>query len=232
MRNIRKILYLSTAVAMLAGCTVSYSSTPVSTQSHSSTSPADATMNAIRSAFFTQTAQAHLQNGDTPAAQATNTPAFATVAPTNAGDTTVATPTGGVVNSSTPATPVKTVAIVPTSTPGLPATYTVHKGETAYCIARRFNVDQFELLEINGKDATYQTQPDDVLKIPTTGNPFIGERTLKAHSAGMSYMVKADQINVYAVACYFGDIDPNRIIAANNLKAPYTLTPGQPIIIP
>ena len=67
MRKTNTLIYLVVAALVLAGCTVSYSGTPVSTQQHGATSPADATMNAIRSAFFTQTAQAHLQNGETPA---------------------------------------------------------------------------------------------------------------------------------------------------------------------
>jgi LysM repeat protein len=229
MRNSMKTVYLLVAVLMLAGCTVSYAGTPAATQPKSSTSAADATMNAIRSAFFTQTAQAHLQNGETPApVKATNTPGFATVAPTVAGDT----PAGTAAATPTAGPTATTAIVVPTSTPGLPAKYTVQEGETLYCIARRFNVDQVELMDINGMTANSLLSPDDVLKIPTTGNPFVGSRTLKQHTAGMSYSVKAGQDNVFAVACYFGDVDPNRIIAANNLKAPYALTAGQNIIIP
>jgi len=222
-------MYLVIAALVLAGCTVSYSGTPVSTQQHGATSPADATMNAIRSAFFTQTAQAHLQNGETPApAKATNTPSFATVAPTVTGGTGT-TPAA----ASATAQPTQNLAVsVPTSTPGLPATYTVHENETVYCIARRFNVDQAELMDINGMDAYSFLAPDDILKIPTSGDPFIGERTLVNHSSGMNYTVKTGQDNVFAVACYFGDVDPNRIIAANSLKAPFELNPGQIIVIP
>jgi LysM repeat protein len=232
MRNIKRIIYLLTAIGMLAGCTVSYSSAPTNgtaaaTHPHEATSPADATMNAIRAAFFTQTAQAHQQNGETPVPQATNTPAFETVAPTNAKDTPKATAT--LPKSSTPAA---TVPVVPASTPGLPATYTIHDGETAYCIARRFNVDQSELLSINNKPDNYLAMPDDVLKIPTSGEPFIGNRRLIEHTANMSYTVKAGQTNVYYVACAFGDVDPNRIIAANSLKKPYALTAGKKIVIP
>lgn len=232
MHNKQWILYLLTAALLLAGCTVSYSSAPAdgtaaSTQQHEATSPADATMNAIRAAFLTQTAQAHLQNGDTPVPQATNTPAFATVAPTSAQETPQATATLGKTN-----TPAATVPVVPTSTPGFPATYTIHEGETAYCIARRFNVDQTELLSLNDRTDDYLALPGDKLKIPTSGKPFIGERTLVEHTANMSYTVKAGQTNVFYVACAFGDVDPNRIIAANGLKDPFALTPGRKIIIP
>jgi LysM repeat protein len=229
MRNFKRLAYLLVAFGMLAGCTVSYSSAPTdgaATASLGATSPADATMNAIRAAFFTQTAQAHQQNGETPNPQATNTPAFATVAPTNAKDTPNATA------KPPEKTPAATQPVVPTSTPGLPATYTVHEGETAYCLARRFNVDQTELLSINGKPENYLAMPDDVLKIPTSGEPFIGERRLIEHTANMSYTVKAGETNVYYVACAFGDVDPNRIIAANGLKEPYTLAVGKKIIIP
>jgi LysM repeat protein len=233
MRNARWCISLVVAAGLLAGCTVSYSSSPVSTQHLGSTSPADATMNAIRSAFFTQTAQAHLDSGETPAPlQPTNTPSFATVAPTSEGGAAEETPaepeaTPGEVE----ATPAQ-AGTVPTSTPGLPSIYTVREGETIYCIARRFNVDQSELLDINGMTAGSFLAPNDELKIPSTGNPFVGERTLVSHSSGMNYLVKADQENVFMVACYFGDVDPNRIIAANNLQPPYELTAGQSIVIP
>jgi len=34
------------------------------------------------------------------------------------------------------------------------------------------------------------------------------------------------------VACYFGDVDPNQIIAANNLVSPYVLHVNQALNIP
>ena len=48
----------------------------------------------------------------------------------------------------------------------------------------------------------------------------------------MVYTVSAAYDTIYKIGCYFGDVDPNRIIVANNLKDPYTLTSGQKLIIP
>ncbi len=79
----KKAWYLFAMAGVLAGCTVSYSSPSNSagataTSGFSSTSPALATMNALRTAFIEQTAQSR---GLTPGGEATNTPSsFATVA--------------------------------------------------------------------------------------------------------------------------------------------------------
>ena len=40
--------------------------------------------------------------------------------------------------------------VAPTATPGLPASYTIQKGEFPFCIARRFNVNPNEMLQITG----------------------------------------------------------------------------------
>jgi LysM repeat protein len=212
---------------LLTGCTISYSNPPTGspkadgTSGFSSTSPAIATMNALRTAFIQQTAQAQ---GKTPGA-ATNTASFSTVAvtPTAGGqETPVTTPTV--------ATQAATLPSAATSTPGLPSTYKIHEGETIYCLARRFNIDPVDILEVN--DNNPDVYPDDMINIPSNGSPFPGERALHSHTPSMSFTVPADYDSVYKVGCYFGDVDPNRIIAANGLKEPFTLIPGQKIIIP
>lgn len=243
MKKTRIVLAIVLAAALLTGCTQSYgtqsTSAPTSGLPQASTLPAEATMNAIRSSFLTQTAaQAHASGGT---AAPTNTSAFATVAASPA----AATPTGnGYPPAATPAvntpaagtaaatTPAGTYPAVPSATPGLPASYTIHEGETAFCIARRFNVDPYELLDLNGKSSEYLAMPDDILKIPTSGKKFPGERALHPHTANMMFTVKAGQTNVFFVACYFGDVDPNAIIFANSLTAPYSVAPGQQLRIP
>ncbi len=122
------------------------------------------------------------------------------------------------------------VVIVPTSTPGRPATYTLMPGEFPYCIARRFNVNQAELLTLNGLTSTGLLQPDTVLSIPQTGNPFVGERSLVPHPG--TYTVSSTEDTIYKVACYYGDIDPTQIIAANSLISPYTLQINETLNIP
>jgi hypothetical protein len=46
-------------------------------------------------------------------------------------------------------TPTKTLMPFATSTPGKPASYTIHEGETCYCLARRFNINPDTLVSSN-----------------------------------------------------------------------------------
>jgi LysM repeat protein len=127
-----------------------------------------------------------------------------------------------------PATAVPQANLEPTEGP-LPTTYTIQKGEFPFCIARRYNVNQNELLALNGLGLNSQVVTGTTLKIPQTGNPFVTERSLKTHPAQYT-VVSGDTI--YTVACKFGDVGPDMIILANNLASPYTLTAGQTIQIP
>jgi len=232
MLKVKKVWYIFAVAGLMAGCTVSYSSPAgspgaASPSGSSSTSGALATMNALRTAFIQQTAQARGQNG-TPVAGATNTASsFSTVAvsPTVA----QSTPAAG---TPTVATQAATVPVVPTSTPGHPATYKIHEGENVYCLGRRFNINPGDILALNALGANDPIYPGDILKIPANGAPFAGERALHPHTANMVYTVSAAYDTIYKIGCYFGDVDPNRIIAANNLNDPYTLTSGQKLIIP
>jgi LysM repeat protein len=151
-----------------------------------------------------------------PTATATNTPGLFTQVP----------PTGAPTNTGIPGvTPIVTVATV---TPGRPATYTLMVGEHPYCIARRFNINPQDLLDLNNLDDGDVLQPGLQLKIPQTG-AFPGTRALHSHPA--QYTVTA-QDTIYRVACYFGDVDPTQIAAANGLTPPYALTPGRVLNIP
>jgi LysM repeat protein len=147
---------------------------------------------------------------------------------------TLVPPTGAATTPifiGTPAPGTTPIIIVPTATPGRPATYTLMEGEFPYCIARRFNVNQQELLDLNGLTSSGQgLQPGMQLRIPQTGNPFVGERALHPHPS--SYKVTSTDDNIYKVACYYGDVDPTSIIAANSLTPPYTLHLSQVLNIP
>lgn len=128
-----------------------------------------------------------------------------------------------------PATAVPTpVRLVPTEGP-LPKTYTLQKGEHPFCIARRFNVDQYELLSVNGLSTSSVVVAGDTLKIPQTGNHFQSDRALKNHPA--QYTVKSGD-TIYSIACAFGDVSPDMIALANNLSSPYTLSSGTVLNIP
>lgn len=172
--------------------------------------------------FATQTAMA-----ESGSVQATSTPT--SESPLPAGTESVAlpspTPTEVAPFLTTPA------GTIPTPVTSIPTTYTLKKGEFPFCIARRFNLNQYELLNLNGLSlAQGNSLPVGyTLQIPQTGNPFVGDRTLRAHPN--TYVVAGNE-TLYKVACIFGDVTPEAIIAVNNLAAPYTLTIGQQLSIP
>ncbi len=132
------------------------------------------------------------------------------------------------VPTITPMTGTTPVIVVPTATPGRPASYTLQAGEFPYCIARRFNVDPSDLLSLNGLTAGEILQPGQVLNIPQTGS-FPGTRALQSHPA--QYTVAVDD-TFYSIACTFGDVDPAAIAAANGLSLSSPLTTGQILNIP
>lgn len=125
--------------------------------------------------------------------------------------------------------PVVEIKDYPTPTPGIPKTYTLQKGEYAYCIARRFNLNPAELLALNGLGPATVISPGTVLKIPQTGNPFVTERAMIEHPT--TYTVQAGD-TIYTIACAFGDVSPDMIVLVNGLKEPYTLKVGDKLAIP
>ena len=135
------------------------------------------------------------------------------------------------VATSVPGTPA------PTSTPLVyvqptlgapPATYTLEEGEYPFCIARRFDVNQAELLTLNGLTPDSFFYAGQELKIPQTGNPFDGSRTLHDHPS--TYKIQSGD-TLYSIACYFGDVSPDMIALQNTLST-YDLPIGEVLIIP
>ncbi len=234
MSNVIRKLILLAAVAALAACTRSVGpggGTAVPTSPLGATSPAEATMNAIRSAFLTQTAQAHVASEASPVIAATPTFVSLATLPMTQAATSAATLPATTVGASPTVRPLATAtfAAIATATPGIPSSYTLKQDEFPYCIARRFNVDPEELLSLNGLSRTSLYYEGLVLRIPQTGAKFPGPRALIAHPA--SYVVKSGE-TIYMIACMYGDVDPNAIILANSLTSPYTLTPGSTIRVP
>jgi LysM repeat protein len=130
--------------------------------------------------------------------------------------------------ATTPGAGTTPVVLVPTATTGRPANYTLMPGEFPYCIARRFNVNPDDLLALNGISEGQVLQPGMQLRIPPTGS-FPGTRALHTHPA--QYTVMADD-TIYGIACYYGDIDPTSIAAANGLSLSTPLTAGKNLNIP
>lgn len=165
--------------------------------------------------FATQTAQVNPPVVIPSQVQPQNpTQASAYPAPTNVPGATEAT--------ATPATYVQ-------PTPGgPPSSYTLAEGEYPFCIARRFDVNQTELLNLNGLTSGSFVYEGQVLQIPQTGNPFDGDRSLVDHPTTYK-ILEDDTLNI--IACKFGDVSPDMIVLQNNLSNT-DLPPGEVLIIP
>ena len=214
----------STPPPATAGTTVAQPLTPNVTQNPMAILQQYATQTAIAAGGASLPTPTPIVAAQTPVSGATQAPLITPIV-------TFTPVPGSVLPSPTTAAaaPVPNV-VVPTSTPGKPATYTLQLGEYPYCIARRFNVNPEELLAVNGLNNNSVVQAGTVLKIPTTGNSFPGNAALIPHPA--NYTVKSGD-TVYSVACAYGNADPNQIIYANQLQAPnYPLTVGTAIFIP
>lgn len=232
MKQIRIFGMIAVAILLIGGlaaCTRSLSGVPeaspeVKTSSEAGGVVATDDIMAQLGAFATQTAM--VQQGGFPVQ---NTPV-------PAGETPVeATPTGPEAAPVEPtavveATPEPTTAAlpVPTATPGKPSSYTLQAGEHPYCIARRFDVNPVTMLSQSGLSGN-SFPSGTVLSIPQGGDGFPGARSLISHPD--TYTVGQGD-SIYSIACAYGDVDPNGIIAANGLEAPYRLTAGQTLHIP
>jgi LysM repeat protein len=131
------------------------------------------------------------------------------------------TPTVGNTNNG----PTATIAVVT----GRPAAYTLMEGEFPFCIARRFNVDPIQLLQLSGLSDGVMYPAGTVLQIPQTGS-FPGDRALRQHPT--TYTVTSSDETFYSIACLFGDVQPSQIAQANGIALGTPLTLGQAIKIP
>ena len=211
-------IVLVTSALILAGCKLSASTPPPVTEASDS---AMSTLEAELKIIATQTAVA----GGNIEAVPTQQPAVESPS-TDSSDTP---PPTSPENTEPPPQPSPTPAPVFTATPGIPQSYQLQKGEFPFCIARRFNVNQTELLNLNGLGTSSLLPVGFTLKIPQTGNTFIGQRALLNHPT--NYTVVAGD-TIYTTACKYGDVDPNAIVQANSLQAPYNLSAGQVLHIP
>jgi LysM repeat protein len=222
-------------IILLSAC-VRPASTPSTSKSASGTTTADfpvpGTTEDVMSqleSLATQTAMAG-SGGSTGAQQ---TPVATLPAPgTDTASGAVTTPGAQVQPTAAPPTAAPTQpqaqVVVPTRTPGRPSSYTLKGGEFPFCIARRFDVNPTDMLNLSGLPQAGVYPPGTVLKIPQTGS-FPGARSLR--DTPDTYSVKSGD-TIYSIACLYGEVDPSEIAFANNLSSPYTLKVGQELNIP
>ena len=136
---------------------------------------------------------------------------------------------GGQTNTQGTGGQTSDVKTIPTLS--RPDSYTIQKGEWPICIARRYDLNLGSLLSLNGMNMNSQVQVGAVLKIPSSGNwdsSAHGSRSLRSHS---DYTVKAgDTANT--IACYYGDVSPEGIFAANGLGGNGDIKAGMTLKIP
>lgn len=112
--------------------------------------------------------------------------------------------------------------------PDAPGTYTLHKGEWLFCIARRYDVNAQTLMRVNGITSGQVLSVGKNITIPSDIGAFEGERQRRAHG---SYVTQPGD-TFYSIACLFGDISPEVIAVANSMGVNESLTSGQTIQVP
>ena len=200
MRNISMLALL----ALVAACTRS-ASTPPPGEGEGET-PADsqqATMEAVRSALLTQTAEAGGGGEVVP----TEAPPEAT------------------------AMPEEEVKAEPTDDGMVYVEYTVQEGDFVANIAQDFGVDPQAIVDLNGLGSPSEVTVGMVLKIPpSTGPVSTPEPTSVAGGGGTVHVVQPGEW-IWQIARTYA-VDPNAIIEANDLANPGLIFPGLELIIP
>jgi LysM repeat protein len=111
----------------------------------------------------------------------------------------------------------------------VPSSYTLKEGEFPFCLARRFNINVVDILNLNGLEEGEILYPGTTLQIPTNGRTFLGDRALRFHPD--TYTVSPGE-TLHSIACLYGDVDPRAIAQANDIDINQTLTSGQTLEIP
>jgi LysM repeat protein len=230
-QQVRIVLFIVLIVSLgLSGCQRSASKSPVTTPAATGEIPFPLPTENVMKNLAAGTQQAALTGATTVIPAKTQPPAPA--APAAPAATATLPPLVLPTNTPLPlptAIPPTFVA-VPSATPGIPSKYVLQAGEWPYCIARRFNIEPGAMLDANGLSVNSRPAAGTELNIPAgTSGWSSGSRALIDHPA--IYTVKPGD-TIYSIACDFGDADPNAIIAANHLTAPYDLTLGTTIQVP
>lgn len=178
------------------------------------------------SQFATQTAAAKLPAVVTPTPQPGQVVKTPGVVPTTAA-TTVATT---VVIQQPTAKPTEKPTLAPPPATR-PDSYTIQQGEFPVCIARRYDLDLGDFLAVNGLTMNSRVAIGASLKIPSGGNwsANYGSRSLAAHPD--TYVVQAND-SIGKIACTYGDVSPEAILAANGMTKASEIQAGQSLKIP
>lgn len=205
--KIRTLAFISISflAAVAIGCTRSASTPPAADTGELSIEEISqrATMDAVRDAILTQESEPQIQ-----LPTATSTPPPTASAPTQTPVVVVNSPTPGAAQTQT---------------------YVVQPGEWVYSIARKFSIDPDDIIAINNLQYPYDLEVGQELIIPESGSSSRDPNSTPV-TGGTEYIVKAGD-SVYSIAQAHG-VDYQSIIDANDLVFPYSIYPGDKIIIP
>ena len=216
------VVVLLMAALVLAACTRSASTGVVPTATTASqgvapggAEPTDA-MNALGTALalnITQTAIAQSSTGG--------------------GQTPQAPPAGaGVTPTPVPPTPVPPAAATTPAPAGAACTnpYTVKQGDWIYKIARDCKVEPSAIVAVNPGINPNFISPGQKLNMPTPGATPVPPATSQAQACSGTYTVKSGN-NLFRIA-YTCGLTTEQMAAANGIKFPYTIYPGQVLKYP
>lgn len=182
--------------------------------------------------FGTQTALAQTPGaaGTAQVVVSTETPSGATEAGGGQAATATPQPSGQGQGQTPPQTQPQSQPPVNTPVVNRPPTYTLQKGEWPICIARRYNLDLGQFFALNGMNMNSRPGVGTVVKIPSGGtwSANYGNRALRAHPT--SYTVTSGE-TVNSIACLYGDVTPDGILAVNGISA-NDIKPGLKLQIP
>ena len=109
----------------------------------------------------------------------------------------------------------------------------VQRGDTVYAIARRFNVSPQAVIDVNNLRSPYALAVGQALKLPkgaTVATTEAAPTTRRVVARDTLYNVRHGD-TLYSIS-RASRVPVETIAAANRLRAPYTLTIGQQIVVP
>jgi LysM repeat protein len=218
MKNYSKIALLVALVLFLSltACTLQASKPPAATKTPTGEAPFPVYTPGDVGSFGTQTAIAQ-----TPA----STPQVVISTETPEGTSQESQPTAVPQSQEAQPEPINTPVV------NRPTSYTLQKGEWPICIARRYNLDIGLLFAANGLNMNSKPAAGTSLRIPSSGSwsANYGARALKAHPT--TYTVVAGD-TLYTIACRYGDVTPDAILAVNGLSSAGDIKAGMSLKIP
>ncbi|WP_411818689.1 peptidoglycan DD-metalloendopeptidase family protein [Hyphococcus sp. DH-69] len=107
----------------------------------------------------------------------------------------------------------------------------VQRGDTVYAISRRFNVTPASLIDANDLKQPYSLKVGQVLKLPKGATAVaVDAPTRRVAAQDKLHTVRSGE-TLYGISRASG-VPVSNIASANNLRAPYTLSVGQRLVIP